>query len=164
MSDTQRKFSIDRRGEFYCLEGIVNEHASFKKFEPKEKLIKFDLSGISYINSIGCKTWIQFFDTLKDREVEFHRVSTAMMTGISMLPGLLPPSGGRDSIKSFKLPFCCVSCDHDNEAVVTPAELQVIQDSVFTKLTSCSQCGNPSTLTEANSEFLYLYVYEVVDD
>lgn len=164
MSDTTKKFNVSRRDDLYCLEGMINEFAALGTIKPTEKLVKLDLSGITYINSIGCKNWIQLLESLGDRMIEFHHVSTAMMTGISMLPGLLPPRGGRESIKSFYLPFFCIHCNTGHQSLVEPSSLEIIDESVFTGLVACPSCGSPMVVTEENSEFLYLFVYEIVDD
>lgn len=160
MSDTRKRFSVQSDNSSYFVEGYINENADFKKIEVGEGKLRLNLEQVEYINSIGCKNWLTMIDRVKSMDIEYHAVSIAMMTAISMLPGLLPP-GGKGAIKSFILPYYCLNCNQDMTLKISPEELKVVDGSAFVDMHACVHCGNPAVITEENSEYLYLYVEEI---
>ena len=80
-----------------------------------------------------------------------------MMTAIAMLPGLLPEGSDKESLKSFYLPFHCLGCFEESKIFVTQEDLAIVEGSPYVNLMRCPICGNSAVVTEANSEFLYLF-------
>lgn len=157
MSDDKRSFRIRREGNFIFVGGYINEHADFSKVDKSGPAIAINLEEVEYINSTGCKQWLTFIEELEAEKIEYHSVSITMMSAISMLPRLMPP-GGKDSIKSFFLPFYCLNCNAELTLLTKPENIHVQEGSYFADLGSCEFCGSPVVITEEDSEFLYLYV------
>lgn len=155
--DNRKRFVIARRDKFWAVEGYINEHSDLSKAAVDGDELLLDLEQVEFINSVGCKAWLIFIDSQKEKTIEYHGVSIPMMTAISMLPGLLPPAG-KEAIKSFMLPYFCMNCNQEMEFKVEPSQLKIVDGTAFVDLLACKHCGSPAVVTEENSEFLYLYV------
>ena len=92
MSTNQgKKLEISKKDDIYYLTGAINEHTSFDVPVPINSVLKLDLAAIDFINSIGTRSWVLFLRSHEGCDIQFHRVSLAMMSAISMMPMLFTP-------------------------------------------------------------------------
>jgi hypothetical protein len=166
MSDSIKNFKIILQDGTYYLMGAINEHAQLTNIKPQDNLIRLNLEEITFINSLGTRMWVKFWASLANADVEYHRVSLPMMNAISMMPVLLPRGGDIHALKSFCLPYCCLSCSSTTIKIVTPDSLVFEDESAYCELIMCQICGNPSSRAEEDTEFLALLSDEfaVIED
>ncbi len=77
---------------------------------------------VTRMNSVGVKTWIRYFQSLKNKGVifEFHEVSSAVIEQFNMISNFA--SGGK--VVSLMLPFSCSKCAKEFGAVCLVEDLQ----------------------------------------
>lgn len=98
------------------LTGSIDESADFTQLHlPKTKILAINLDGITHVNSLGIRSWIQWVATLTNIETYiFKKCPMVIINQVNILQGLLPAGS---SIESFYIPFFCASCGHDGKVL-----------------------------------------------
>lgn len=95
------------------VEGVINAAFSWPDIKnEKNKVIRIDLSGVDFINSVGVRNWIQTYP-FKSKKVELVDVSVHVMDSFNMTPGM--QLGGK--VLSFFLPVYCENCEETFELI-----------------------------------------------
>lgn len=152
------KLEITHLGDQYIFDGVIDENTDLAKVEPISGTIAINLKKVTGINSIGCRHWIKFCEKYQECNFVYYEVSYEMMNAFAMLPALLKPRPSLGKIRSFFLSFSCLNCNLEFTALSNFKEIEVSGDEAYAPLKPCLRCGNPSTLLEEGSEFLYLFV------
>lgn len=160
MGDKINSFSVDYEGDMIILGGALNEYMDLSKIKVPSGVIKMDLAGVNFINSIGTGYWVRFWANFQKREVEFYRVSIELMSALAMMTTILPKGKTLSMIKSFYIQSCCMNCSHNFRALCKPGQLSFENSNAYTELAQCPVCGNPATATDEFNEFLDLYADE----
>jgi len=100
------------------LKGDITEATSFKDLLPvMVGRVDFDLSQVSYINSLGVREWVNFLRRAGVQGYEFHACSTAFILQASLVPDVL----GRGTVASFFAPYHCEECEYGEERLLQTA-------------------------------------------
>jgi hypothetical protein len=92
--------------------GYISENSSLYEVSLAgvTKLI-LDLSGVTYINSIGVKHWIQWTGGFPQHlQIELHNCPSLIVNQVNMVVGFLPNNG---TIESLVAPFICEDCNRE---------------------------------------------------
>ena len=95
-------------GMLMTLKGIVDEDTTFNCIPADQsKRLIFDLSGVSLINSMGIRNWVNWMKANKDRSMIFRSCSKAIIDQVNALDGFLPAGA---IVESFFVPYHCDNC------------------------------------------------------
>ncbi|MCD6498242.1 MAG: PilZ domain-containing protein [Deltaproteobacteria bacterium] len=118
--------------------GDVTESTEFGSLpEMLSGTVRFDLSGIRYINSTGVRSWVYFLEALQDvDEYEFVHASHSFVRQASMVPRLL----GRGVVRSFFARYLCEACNVE-ELQLLEVEARTTVESLLVRRFHCPRCG-----------------------
>jgi hypothetical protein len=126
------------------LVGQIDERADLNLIASKvEWSAVFDLSAVSFINSIGVREWVRLLRTLHDKNVlvSLRRCSEAMVHEMNVIAETV----AYVRVESFFLPYMCDACGAESSACIDVeqhrAQLRLMQPP----LQHCPECkGNMS--------------------
>jgi hypothetical protein len=142
--------------------GSINESAELSLILFQEiKTINIDLSGVTFINSTGILSWIEWFIYLqirnKDIQINFFNCPKIIVDQMNNVKGFLPKGA---KVKSFAVPFYCESC---NKSITKMATLDVdytegsesFPGQIEIDPPVCDVCGQQSEIDYAPQKYLY---------
>ncbi len=123
------------------------------------KEIKFDLSGVGYINSVGVKNWIIWIRKIPESiQVEFLNCPPLIINQINMVDGFIPKNS---KVTSFLVPTHCEECEFESaikvHAGVEYNYPQGGQDArlALPELQPCSKCGAGMEIDVVESKYFH---------
>ena len=107
---------------------------------------------IRYINSVGVKHWILFFEELRTQEVSllFESCAISVVYQLNFVANFIRP----EEIASIQLPFLCSSCGRESIATRTITELTP-GGSILLPQLKCEKCAEPLVFDENPDEYFY---------
>jgi len=106
--------------------------------------VRFDLSGVRYINSTGVRSWVYFLEALQNLdEYEFVHASHSFVRQASMVPRLL----GRGRVRSFFARYLCERCNVE-ELQLLDVEDRTTTESLLTHRFNCPKCHSEMILDD----------------
>lgn len=104
------------------LQGSVDENTNFTALASELKgisALRFDLSGVSRINSCGVRDWVNFIRTFPSTvRLELDKCSPVVVTQVNLISNF----AGNAKILSVNAPFVCEACGHERELTVDVRE------------------------------------------
>jgi len=132
------------------LRGDITEATRFDDLAPVLiGRIDFDMSQVTYMNSIGVREWIDFLGRLPIRDYEFHACSIAFVLQASLVDGVL----GIGEVVSFFAPYVCEDCDQQEERLLQATNVLTTgtrRPPVF----GCSRCDGRLVLDDFPERYL----------
>jgi CheY-like chemotaxis protein len=132
------------------LKGDITEATSFSDLQTAMVgRVDFDMSQISYINSLGVREWVEFLRSSSIHGYEFHACSVPFVLQASLVGDVL----GHGTIASFFAPYQCDSCEHQEERLLQTATVLASENNeppVF----SCPACGGKLVLDDLPDRYL----------
>lgn len=107
-------------------EGAIDEDATFPAVEPEKyaKLV-LDLNGISAINSVGIREWMEWIKPIAAKlSIRLKNCPKAMVFQFNMVEGFLPQGS---VVESFYVPFYCEKCDKEENALFVVGKDVVVE-------------------------------------
>lgn len=140
-----------------AVSGYIGENAGLfdLNFAGVQKVM-IDLSGVTYMNSVGVKNWInwtgRFPPTL---QIEFHNCPTLIVNQVNMVAGFLPNNG---TVESLSAPFACESCNREeNVGLKRGVEYQYATSAAGMTFTlpqvNCPKCKQVMELDAIEAKF-----------
>lgn len=156
---SQGKVVTKKNGDILevTVSGYVGENAGlFDLNFAGIRMVKMDLSGVSYINSVGVKNWIMWTGKFPESLViEFHGCPSLIVNQVNMVLGFLPNNG---TIESLSAPYVCEDCSREETV-----ELLRGRDYQYASLTEafkfqspkvmCPKCNKQMELDGVESKF-----------
>jgi CheY-like chemotaxis protein len=105
--------------------------------------VDFDMSQLSYMNSLGVRAWVDFLDRAPIRDYEFHACSVAFVLQAALVDGVL----GSGTVVSFFAPYACEQCEQREEHLLQSAAI-VRTGTLHPPVFSCSRCDGQLLLDE----------------
>ncbi len=97
------------------LRGVVDEDTTFESIETEsDAILIFDLSGVSLINSMGIRNWVNWFKANPTKRLTFRNCSKPIVDQVNALEGFLPQGS---IVESFFVPFHCENCGHSDRTL-----------------------------------------------
>ncbi len=132
------------------LKGDITEATSFEDLLPvMVGRVDFDLSQVSYINSLGVREWIHFLKRASIHGYEFHACSIAFVLQASLVPDVL----GRGTVASFFAPYHCEDCEHSEERLLQSATVMAAED-IAAPSYQCPSCDGELELDDIPERYL----------
>lgn len=101
------------------LTGTIDEDSRIKEIvvPASGPQLVLDLGGISHINSVGIRSWINWVkDISQGRKLIFRRCPRVIVMQMNMVGDFLPPGS---TVESFYVPYYCETCDEESEVLFT---------------------------------------------
>lgn len=118
------KFSIEEtvanNNRVVLLKGVIDEDTNLSPIEKIADPIQLNLSQVTSINSLGIRSWVNFWKTMANREVYYLECPPLIVRQLNMIPSF----SGNAKIISVFVPYICDECEAE--------ELKLIQ------------CGHPN--------------------
>ncbi len=141
------KLQVDKfaEGDVVCLRfsGVLDEdfdrHAMPTSNRPATVL---HLGNVDRISSFGIREWVDYIEQLgkRTKKIVLVECSPKVMDQINMVANF----AGSGVVYSFKAPFHCDYCEHDEDMLVrVDEEWEAIQRRKITRM--CSECGQPAS-------------------
>jgi hypothetical protein len=97
--------------------------------------VDFDLAQVTYMNSIGVRSWCQFLRGSPIQGYEMHACSVPFVLQASLVVDVI----GRGTITSFFAPYHCLTCDHQEEKLLQTAA--VLAAALEPPAFKCPKCN-----------------------
>ncbi len=120
------------------------------------KSVDFDLAGVSYLNSVGVKNWINWTGRFpKDLSIRMHNCPTLIVAQVNMVVGFLPNNG---TVESLQAPMICEDCNCEEFVSLKRGEnYQYASNtepySIKLPEVLCPKCKKPMTLDAVEAKF-----------
>jgi DNA-binding response OmpR family regulator len=132
------------------IKGDITEAVSFKELMPiMVGRVDFDLSQVSYINSLGVREWINFLKQASIQGYVFHACSIPFVLQASIVPSVL----GKGTVASFFAPYRCEQCDLTQERLLQSATV-LASDNFEPPRFTCGECGGSEELDDLPERYL----------
>jgi anti-anti-sigma regulatory factor len=117
--------------------GVFSEESRLEVPDPRGRRVIIDTRGVTRMNSMGVRNWIDFVELLEQRspEVVIRQMPPVMVSQASMITSFV----GRSTIESFLSPWFCPRCENAVE------ELHGFHDPLPTSI-ACPKCRTPMEL------------------
>ena len=141
------------------IKGDITEASSFHGLVPLlVGRVDFDLSQVSYINSLGVREWIRFLRDVNIQGYELHACSVPFVLQASVIPAMI----GRGTVVSFFAPYYCDGCDHHDDKLLQSAA--VLAADYETPVFQCPRCSGTMELDDIPERYLAFLMPEHTDD
>lgn len=141
------------------LSGEVNEDKNLLDAlkVPGTLQLHMNCKGIRRINSVGVKTWIQFFSALRTQKVQlcFFECSPCLIQQANLFPKFLM----RDEVKSLYAPFICEACGKESNHLFRAEEIKRENFDQILKA-PCDHCSSQSTFDDDPEEYFQFLLEE----
>lgn len=145
-------WALEPRGEatWLRLRGAITERADFGALlgELGPGPVVVDLAGVTRVNSIGVRHWVDFVGRLcEGRRVELEECSPAFVEQLMLIERMQ----GDAEVRSIRLPFLCDDCDHGHELT-----LPLTGQTEIPLTAPCPRCRVPSELDDLPERYTSL--------
>jgi hypothetical protein len=150
----KHKLSVTGSEYLLILEGQIDEHSDFTPIQlPTKGILTIDLKGITMLNSMGLRNWVQWSHGLTQlAAVKFQNCPNIVVHQINILDGFIPLGA---TVESMDVPYLCEACDSafDYHAVrgvdYHEASAKHPLKIVLPETVPCPSCG-----AAANADFI----------
>ena len=111
-----------------------------------------DLSGVTFINSVGVREWMTLLDELAKRgkRVTLRAVSEPMVRQMTMVI----EARGDATVESFYAPYACPKCGDERALLINVAEHKAALDDQNAPVLPCAACGADAEFDEFPARYL----------
>jgi hypothetical protein len=154
----QYKISEEQEFKKITLDGPIDEYSGtiltelHSKISEVKKVI-FNLEGISYVNSLGIRSWINFMRGFEEgRTIIFRKCAPDIIIQINMIPRF----AGSARIESFWAHYICPECDHEQSQMfkTESGSEEILKQSSQILCEKCSKVTELEAEEDAFFEFL----------
>lgn len=135
------------------LEGWLDERAELPELEePVNGDLVLDLEGITLVNSLGVRNWIQWLKVLRvEHDVKLIHCSPAFLKQVNTLQGFL---NDRTKIESVFVPYFCEDCGREDKLLINiPKMGEPVHVAAAPPEFKCSSCGMNMELDMIESQY-----------
>jgi ABC-type transporter Mla MlaB component len=132
--------------------GEIDEFTELSALIPELRgQVRFDLQGITRINSSGLRTWVNFIRcACGHAQVTLARCSRPIVDQLNMIYNFR----GSAAIESFYAPYICEQCQLETEKLLDVSE-QVRAGKVLPPPSvKCPECGSPQEFDDLPERYL----------
>jgi len=136
----------------HYFEGAFDEHAVFKNYiESVDQVIRWNLRGLTSINSLGIRSIVRFMKELGDGAIEFYDCPIPFLEAASIIPSMIGDAG----VKSVYLPMRCTDFHQFNASI--PVKDISFTDGISMPIFDCPTCKMPldSSLEDELEDLLF---------
>lgn len=138
---------------YFSFSGYIDEEAQFPDNSDISRTVVIDLENVKAINSVGIRSWLQWFQSFEGAEFTFLNCPKSVVMQMNMVEGFLPSNS---FVHSFKVPYYCESCDEEVDALFHfGKEVRVDGGSIHIDFNSSSLCSDGGSAELDASESKY---------
>jgi CheY-like chemotaxis protein len=131
------------------IKGDITEATSFADLMPiMVGRVDFDLSQVTYMNSLGVRAWVQFLKDAPIQGYELHACSVPFIVQAALSDAVL----GRGTVTSFFAPYVCEKCNHEEERLLQSAT--VLASELQPPTFNCPSCAGDLVLDDLPHRYL----------
>lgn len=131
-----------------ALSGIIDETSPLASLPgyAHHGLLRMDLRGVSFINSLGVRDWIRLLQQLRGAaiQLELVAVSEALIHQFNMIAA----ARGNATVKSFFAPYACDRCGRDESVLLDTTDHRSALEAGRAPSLPCSECGEPMAFND----------------
>lgn len=120
--------------------GPINEESEIhfaKLSENLGKNVVINFKQVSYINSLGVRSWINFMRDLGNRKITFQECTPEIVNQINMIPNFK----GNADIESVYGTFFCDDCGKSQEELFESGKTLPTSEDFKLPTVNCKNCG-----------------------
>ncbi|NBT58312.1 hypothetical protein EBT16_05965 [bacterium] len=117
------------------LQGVIDEDTDFASLEKTQGPLYLNLSGITGINSLGIRGWVNFWKSHSDRPVFYVECPPVIVRQMSMIPSFC----GHASVVSVYAPYICNHCEAEQLVLVESEQLSATPPNISESF-ACPKC------------------------
>ncbi len=131
------------------IKGDITEATSFADLLPiMVGRVDFDLSQVTYMNSLGVRAWVEFLRDAPIQGYELHACSVPFIVQAALSDSVL----GRGTVTSFFAPYVCETCGHEEERLLQSAA--VLASDLHPPTFTCPSCDGKLALDDLPQRYL----------
>jgi hypothetical protein len=136
----------------WLVRGVMDETSDFEPaLATLSSLSVVDLGGVTRINSLGVRQWLNFVRRLPPA-TRLERCPVSFVNQLNMIANF----AGSTQVSSVFVPYLCPRCEADTEALVEIGEAEPVLPSPL-----CETCRSPMELdVEPSAYFAFLGSHE----
>jgi hypothetical protein len=146
-----RALSYLREDDVVVCEGAIDERSDLTRLVDyaQDRTLILDLEGITFINSIGVRSWCHFIQLTRKLGItlEVRRAAERMVHQFNIVPA------ARALVTSFYAPYVCDHCGHEEDVLLAVADHGRDLARGRPPEVNCGDCG--SALAFADPPELY---------
>ncbi|MCM2277248.1 MAG: hypothetical protein NDJ89_04175 [Oligoflexia bacterium] len=142
------------------MSGLINESSDLQKvsdylfkLEPKARVLRFDLAGITDINSSGLRQWVIFIRRVenigprqqRDFEIVFSSLGEVFLERANTFLDML---GAKPRVEAIEVPYRCASCQDRSTVTMQVKDLGASASELRLPEPSCGKCGSAMEFDE----------------
>jgi anti-anti-sigma regulatory factor len=157
MSEPAPNFTVTRSPGRLVLAGRIDErsHVGDLAETIDEPVLAIDLSGVTYINSLGVRDWVTFLRALARRDVTLTLERCAEVMVLQM--NMIVDARGAARVASFYAPFACDACGWEGAALVETDEVAPMVSAGRAPEIECPDCKQQARFADfVDRYFLFL--------
>jgi len=133
---TIEKITVDGKTQI-VLKGVIDEDTDFEEIKKETGPIHLNLSGITGINSLGIRMWVNFWRELSSTPVYYIECPPVIVRQMSMIPSF----SGHAHVMSVYAPYVCNDCEAERLVLISEDQLKTSPPNIPETI-SCSSCNN----------------------
>jgi len=144
------KLNLEGSKVIIMIQGVIDEDAKFESLKTLEGPLVFNFSGVTHINSIGIRNWVNFMKTVTEKAF-LTDCPPHIVKQFNMVPSFL----GKASVLSVYVPFVCDECGHEKVVLVSRSEF--FENPIFDDISKCDQCGKEEMAFDGTAEQYFAF-------
>lgn len=120
----------------FIFKGVIDEDTSFDALLAEQGELHLNLAGITSINSLGIRAWVNFMKEISNRPVFYEECPPVVVRQMNMIPSFL----GSAKVLSVYAPFVCENCDEE-KLVLVPEMALAKSDVELPEPFKCESCS-----------------------
>ena len=151
---TRASVSSSPAGDVLTLAGDIDDTASLTDYiaELRTNQVIIDLTGVTFINSVGVREWITFLDQLGQRglKITLRNVSEPMVRQMTMVM----EARGDATVESFFAPYTCPKCGDERALLINVGQHHDALAAQTPPALPCASCGAAAEFDEFPNRYL----------
>ena len=132
------------------IKGDVTEATKFDDLLPiLTGTVRFDLSHISYMNSLGVREWVDLLARAEMERCELHACAVGFILQAALVEGVAHNA----QVISFFAPYACQQCEHQEERLLQSAVI-LANDDRLPPVFACPICDGLLELDDVPARYL----------
>lgn len=132
------------------IKGDITEATRFEELLPILKgKVRFDLSNLGYMNSLGVRDWVEMLNKAKLEGCELHACAVGFVLQAALVEGVTKGA----TVVSFFAPYACEQCEHAEERLLQSAAILANEDRM-PPVFACPVCDGLLELDDIPSRYL----------
>lgn len=134
--------------------GAIDDGAQLGAISSMAPAITFNFRGVTSINSVGVRKYLDFVDSWRALKVTYEDVPHVLVDAFLMLPSLLGPQENTAQISSLQIAYQCTRCKDTHDLFVKTEELSLKQGELAVPVRVCPSCAGYLTVEDHAGQIL----------